>query len=163
MSDPETTPAVDKPPGKKGGSAVLSIALPALIAGAAAFGGAKFSSAHAAAPQPIIEHVAVTAPPPGPTVSLEPFVLLTPDSGKKMHAMKVTVAIEFEEKVKEDIMKSYTPRVRDAALGYLRALTYEDAIDGAKSDKIRADLLERFRTVGAVAASRVLITDLVVQ
>ncbi len=161
MSDPEPSKPVEAP-AKKGPSTLLAVALPALIAGAAAFGGAKLSAARAAGAQPV-EHVAVAAPPPGPTVSLEPFVLVTPDAGKKMHAMKVTLAVEFEEKAKEDTLKSFTPRIRDATLAYLRLLTYEDAVDGAKSDKIRADLLEKFRGVGAVSASRVLITDLVVQ
>ena len=80
-----------------------------------------------------------------------------------MHAMKVSLAVEFEEKVKEETLKGFTPRVRDAALAYLRSLNYEDAVDGARSDKVRADLLDRFRSVGAVAATRVLITDLVIQ
>jgi flagellar basal body-associated protein FliL len=161
MSDQEPAVVTEKP-AKKGMPPILAVLLPALIAGGAAFGGAKFSSAHAAAAQPV-ERIVVTAPPPGPTVSLEPFVLLTPDSQKKMHAMKVTLAIEFEEKVKEDTLKSYTPRIRDACLGYLRTVSYEDAVDGTKSDKLRSDLLERSRAVGAIAATHVLITDLVVQ
>ena len=138
------------------------ILLPALIAGGAAFGGAKLAAAHGA-PAQTIEHVTVAVPPPGPTVALEPFVLLTPDASKKMHAMKVSLAVEFDEKTKEETLKSFTPRIRDSALTYLRGLSYEDSIDCAKSDKARTDLLEHFRTIGAVGATRVLITDLVVQ
>jgi flagellar basal body-associated protein FliL len=163
MSEPEATeakPAAAKT--EKGGLAIVGLVLPALIAGGAAFGGAKFSAAHAA-PAPVVEHAAPAPPPPGPTISLEPFVLLTPDSAHKMHAMKVTLAVEFEEKVKEETLKGFTPRVRDAVLGYLRTLAYEDATDGAKSEKMRADLLERIRGIGATAANRVLITDLVIQ
>jgi flagellar basal body-associated protein FliL len=161
MSEPEEKKVPEAAPKKAGPSPAIAMIVTGLIAGGAAFGGAKLSAAHAASAQPP-EHVAV-APPPGPTVALEPFVLLTPDAAKKMHAMKVTLAIEFEEKVKEDTLKSFTPRIRDAALTYLRTMTYEDALDSGKSDKLRTELLERFRNVGAVAATRVLITDLVVQ
>lgn len=163
MSEPEEKkPEVVVP--KKGPSPVIAMVITGLIAGGAAFGGAKVSAAHAALANPGPERITVVvAPPPGPTVALEPFVLLTPDATKKMHAMRVTLAIEFEEKTKEETLKSYTPRVRDAALTYLRTMTYEDAIDNAKTDKLRGELLEKFRAVGALTASRVLITDLVVQ
>ena len=87
-----------------------------LIAGGAAFGGAKVAAAHAALANPGPERITRWRQPPGPTVALEPFVLLTPDATKKMHAMRVTLAIEFEEETKEETLKSYTPRVRDAAL-----------------------------------------------
>jgi len=77
--------------------------------------------------------------------------------------MRVTISVEFDEKAKEETLKSFTPRIRDAALTYLRGMTYEDAVDSGKTDKLRTDLLERIRNTGAAAASRVLITDLVVQ
>jgi flagellar basal body-associated protein FliL len=162
MSEPEEKkPAAPTP--KKGLSPVIAMVVTGLIAGGAAFGGAKLSSAHAAPAIQSVERVALVPPPPGPTVALEPFVLLAPDATKKMHAMRVTLAIEFEEKAKEETLKSFTPRIRDAGLTYLRSLTYEDALDSGKSDKLRTELLERFRSVGAIAASRVLITDLVIQ
>jgi flagellar basal body-associated protein FliL len=161
MSETEQAKPEEKAP-KKGLPAAVTLLVTAVIAGGGAFGGAKLSAARAAGPA-VVEHVAIAAPPPGPTVTLEPFVLVTPDTAKKMHAMKVSLAVEFEEKVKEDTLKSFTPRIRDATLNYLRGLSYEDAVDSGKSDKLRTDLLERFRAVGAVAATRVLITDLVVQ
>ena len=51
--------------------------------------------------------------------------------------MKVTLAVEFEasgkgvrrRRSKDDAMKGFTPRIRDAALSYLRLMTYEEAID----------------------------------
>jgi type IV pilus biogenesis protein CpaD/CtpE len=104
-------------------------------------------------------------------VALDPFLVVTLDAAKKTHAMKVTLAVEFEpnpkeskeEGSKEDALKGFTPRIRDAALSYLRVMSYEEAMDNTRSDKMRADLLERFRAAGAVGASRVLVTDLVVQ
>ncbi len=138
--------------------------LPAILAGGAAFGGAKFSAAHAAAPvaeESVKKHK--EEKPPGPTINLEPFLLVTADEAKKSHAMKVTLAVEFGEGVKEDALKNFTPRIRDAALSYLRTVSYEEAIDATKADKLREDLLEKFQKAGASDAERVLVTDLVVQ
>jgi flagellar basal body-associated protein FliL len=148
---------------KKSGASPLALLLPALLAGGASFGGAKLSAAHAASGASSAEHVTVAAPPPGPTVALDPFLVLTQDVNKKSHAMKVTLAIEFNESAKEETLKSFTPRIRDAALGYLRVLSYEDALDSAKTEKLRSELLERCRATGATSAERILITDLVVQ
>jgi flagellar basal body-associated protein FliL len=160
--DKKAVPAEAAP--KKSSPGFVALLLPALFAGGAAFGGAKFSAAHAAGSAGAVEKAAVVeAAPPGPTVPLDPFLVLTQDVGKKSHAMKLTIAVEYSDKSKEETLKSYTPRIRDAALNYLRVLTYEDALDSSKTDKIRADLLERFRQIGATSAQRVLVTDLVLQ
>ena len=63
----------------------------------------------------------------------------------------------------EAALKALTPRLRDAVLGYLRRLTYEELSDPAASDQLRSELIFRVRAVGANGAERVLITDLVVQ
>jgi flagellar basal body-associated protein FliL len=157
----EATPAA-APAAASSKTNPLMFILPALLAGGAAFGGAKFSAAHAAAPAAeTVKHK--EEKPPGPTVNLDPFLLVTSDTEKKAHAMKVTLAVEFGEGVKEDALKNFTPRIRDAALSYLRTVSYEDAIDATKADKLREDLLEKFQKVGASEAERVLVTDLVVQ
>jgi flagellar basal body-associated protein FliL len=168
MSQKEEPKSPEAPP-KKSSPGMLMLILPAILAGAAAFGAVKFGTAHAAAPAPQAEHPA-SLPPPGPTIALEPFVVVTLDASKKTHPMKVTLAVEFEanpkeskEESKDDSLKGFTPRIRDAALSYLRLMSYEDAIDSNHSDKLRGDLLEKFRAAGAVGASRVLVTDLVVQ
>jgi flagellar basal body-associated protein FliL len=164
MSDTKDNKPAEAAPTKKGSFNPVALLLPALLAGGAAFGGVKFSAAHAAGSAGPVEHAAVAeVSPPGPTVALDAFLVLTPDAAKKMHAMKLTIAVEFSDKAKEETLKSYTPRIRDAALGYLRLLSYEDALDSSKTDKVRVDLLERFRQVGATSAQRVLITDLVLQ
>ncbi len=142
------------------GPGLLGMVLPSIFAAAAAFGGAKVAGArHATAPS------AAHAPevkPPGPTLALEPFVVTIPDANKKVHPMKVTVAVEFGPKAREDELKLLTPRIRDASLEYFRTLTYEEVIDPAASDKMRPEILERLRAAGT-GAERVLITDLVVQ
>jgi flagellar basal body-associated protein FliL len=163
-------PKTAEPAPKSSSPGMLFLLLPAVLAGGGAFGAAKLGAAHAAAPPPAqAEHVSAL-PPPGPTVALEPFLVVTMDSAKKTHPMKVTLAVEFEasgkeskEESKDDALKGFIPRIRDAALSYLRVMTYEDAMDNTRSDKMRADLLEKFRAAGAVGATRVLVTDLVVQ
>ncbi len=149
--------------GKKPSVSAVALILPALLAGGAAFGGSKLSAAHAANGAASAEHSVAPESPPGPTVPLEPFLILIQDTNKKTHPMKVTIAIEFDASAKEESLKSFTPRIRDATLGYLRLVTYEDALDSTKTDKFRAELLEKCRAVGATGAARVLITDLVVQ
>jgi flagellar basal body-associated protein FliL len=153
---------------KRSSPNVLMLILPAALAGAAAFGGVRFATAHAAGPTGQAEqHAVAVLPPPGPTVALDPFLVVTLDAQKKTHAMKVTLAVEFEasgkEEGKDDALKGFVPRIRDAALSYLRLMTYEDAMDTNHSDKMRTDLLEKFRAAGAAGATRVLVTDLVVQ
>jgi flagellar basal body-associated protein FliL len=151
--------AAEKPKAKGG---VLALVLPAVIAGAAAFGGAKIAGAHAGtaraepAPKPEIH-------PPGPTMQLEPFLVTVNDQGRKPHPMKVTLAVEFETHTKEEVTKGFTPRIRDACLTYLRTLTYEDAADAAHMDKLRTELVEKLHAAGVFPVERVLVTDFVVQ
>jgi flagellar protein FliL len=163
MSENEAKSPAPPPaaPKKGGGAGIVAVILPALLAGGGAFGGAKFSAHGAAAPA--AEHAAAPVPPPGPTLALEPFLVVTQDATKKPHALKVTLAVEFESSGKEESFKEFTPRVRDACLTYIRLVSYEDAVDSSKTDKMRTDLLDRLHAAGVTAAQRVLVTDLVVQ
>lgn len=153
-------------PAKKGGAIglVLGIVLPALLSAGGAFGGVK-AAGHGKGgashePEPAPRH---EPRPPGPTIALEPFLVSVPDANKKPHPMKLTVAVEFEATAKEDVIKNYMPRIRDAILSYIRQLSYEQAIDQENAHKFREELLERVHKSGAVAAERVLVTDLVSQ
>src|SRR5580704_3346933 len=149
-------PAAPAAKGPAGG--ILLLVLPAVFAGAAAFGGAKIASAHHGSAPAASEHV--DAPkPPGPTLPLDAFLMTVPDVNKKPHPMKVTMAIEFEAGLKEEETKLLVPRIRDSVLAYLRTTSYEQAIDATTTDKMRGDLLERVRAGGAKDAQRVLITD----
>jgi len=76
--------------------------------------------------------------------------------------MKVTLAVEFDASTKEEALKAFIPRIRDASLAYMRGLTYEQAVD-PKTEQMRVDFLNRIHAAGAATASQVLITDLVVQ
>jgi flagellar basal body-associated protein FliL len=155
-------PAAAPAPAKKGaGGMIMGIVLPALLAGGAAYGAsraaAKAPAAHAEAPAHAEVH------PPGPTVALEPFLVSVADGSKKSHPLKLSVAVEFGTHDKEDVLKPFTPRIRDAILSYVRTLSYEDAVDAQRSEKLRSELLDRCHKAGAVTAERVLITDLVSQ
>ncbi len=163
MSQPEDAKNVDsnpepaRPPKPSVIGGALRILIPALLAAAASYGGARAVAAHPA-PPPKVE-----AKPPGPTVALEPFLATILDTNKKGHAMRFAVAVEFEHAQKEEHVKPFVARIRDAILAHIRALSYEDATNNAHLDKLRAELLERCRSVGATGAERVLITDFVVQ
>lgn len=157
MSDDKSKAA----PAAGGGANILGMILPAVLAAAAAFGGAKLAGGHHVG-APVAEAKAAEVKPPGPTLALDAFVVTIPDGNKKVHPMKVTIAVEFEAKAKEEELKGLTPRIRDATLGYLRTLSYDDATDPSVSDKIRGEILERLKSLGT-GAERILITDLVVQ
>ena len=167
MSD---TPKADAPPPAKAGKTSLmpmlvGAFLTALLSGGAAFGGAKYAGAHAApAPAPA-EHESSHegSRPPGPTLPLEPFLVNVMDATGKTHAMKVTIAVEFEKAAKEEEFKILVPRLRDAALGFFRGLTYEQAQKPEEIEKAKTALLERIRTAGAEESRKILVTDLVVQ
>ena len=147
----------------KGGGLIgklMGIVLPALVAGAASFGGTRVAGAQHAPPA---ADAGEAAKPPGPTLALEPFVFTVADSNKKAHPMKVALAVEFDSAAKEESLKSLVPRVRDATLSYQRTVTSEQAQDAASTEKARSELLAAIKASGAPGAQRVLVTDLVVQ
>jgi len=164
MSDTDDSKELPAGVPRKSSINLVALLLPALLAGGAAFGGAR-SAAHAAGNASGASSAAPAQElPPGPTLALDPFLVLTQDVNKRTHPMKLTLAVEFVAGGKdEEAPKNFTPRMRDATLSYLRVLSYEDALDNTKADKLRADLLERFRAAGVKSLQRVLITDLVVQ
>lgn len=142
---------------------VLSIVLPAVASAGASFASARAAVKNAHGPPPHVEPPRWDPAPPGPTMHLEPFLVTIQEGTKKSHAMKMTVAVEFNATVKEDALKAFTPRIRDSMLSHIRLQTYERVTDPAQGDALRKELLERCHTVGALAAERVLITDMVVQ
>ncbi len=174
--DKPAAPADAAAPAKKPSAimGILKVVVTAVLAAGASFGGSlKGASAH---PAPTVvcaggghgegdEHGGGgkhEAAPPGPTLPLDAFLLTVYDGARKPHPMKLSLAIEFDAHTKEDL-KNFVPRIRDAVLGFLRTVTYEQMTDPTTVDKIRADLLERCKAAGAAGAQRVLVTDFVVQ
>ncbi len=161
-ADPAAAPAA-APPKSSAVGGLMKLIVPAILAAGASYGGARAAAAHGPqAPAQQEVHHAET-PAPGPTVAFEPFLITVNDAKNKGHVMKVTVAVEFDHLAKEEALKPFAPRIRDAILSYLRALTYEEAGDGSRMEKLRADLLERCAKAGASSAVRVLVTDFVLQ
>ena len=159
---PAAAPAAAPPkPSAIGG--IVKTVISAVLAAAAAYGGAHQAAAHAPAPAAAEHPPKVDAHPPGPTVALEPFLVTIHDANKKSHAMKMSLAVEFEHTAKEEELKAYAARIRDAILAYVRTVSYEEATDGAHMEKLRAELLERCHAAGAHGAERILITDFVTQ
>lgn len=152
--------AAAKPKGG-GMGMIVGMILPAVLAGGASFAATKAAGGHGAPAHAEPAHA--EAKPPGPTVALDPFLVSILDTAGKAHPMKLTVAVEFEALVKEETLKAFVPRIRDAILAHMRTLSYEDATNAEHSEKLREILLERIKKAGAVGAERILITDLVSQ
>ena len=159
------------PAPKKGGGAggLFKVLIPALLAAAASYGGTRYAKAQNAIvvvkEKEDAEHGKKHhEEAPGPTLSLEPFLLSVFDAQHKPHPMKLTVAVEFAAKAAgHEDPKVFMPRIRDAVLTYLRGMTYEEVTDAANFQKIRVELLAHCKEVGAEQAGKVLITDFVIQ
>ncbi len=167
MSQPADTKAAEAPaaagaapPKASPLGAIVKFIVPAILAAGASFGAARAVTGHPPPPPPAAHAETAT---PGPTVPLDAFLVTISDAKGKGHAMKVSLAVEFEHAQKEEGIKPFMPRIRDAILAHVRELSYEDAVDASYVEKLRAEMLERCHEAGAAGAVRVLITDFVVQ
>ena len=156
MSD-EKKPEEKAPAAKK--SSPIGMILPAILAGAAAFGGAKFAPVRAAQAEP----AHAEEKPPGPTMQLEPFLVSIFDAEKRQHAMKMTIAVELDHNTKEEALRTYVPRARDACLSYLRSESFEQVTETEHAEKVRKELVSKLKEAGVAGVERILITDFVVQ
>jgi flagellar basal body-associated protein FliL len=152
------------PPTK--GVSVVALILTAIVAAGAA-GGASLYVSKRTRPAAAPAHAAHAAPsrpaPPGFTLALEPFVVMSIDAHHSFHAMRATIALEFAPTTREEDVRPYVARIRDATLSLLRSVTYEVASDPAQTDRLRSQLQARYHDTGVQGIARVLITDLVVQ
>ena len=179
---PEETKAEDKAadaPKKGGGGAVgniLKIVIPAILAAGASYGGTRYAKAQNAIAvikeKEEAEHGKKHhEEPPGPTLTLEPFLLSVMDAQHKSHPMKMSVAVEFkaagggggEHGGGGAEPKTFMPRIRDAVLTYLRSMTYEEISEPTHQQKIRVELLAHCKEAGVEQAEKILITDFVIQ
>lgn len=147
-------------PGKKkgGAAALVGVVVTALLSGGAAFAGVKVASGPARA-----EPKAVHIEPPGPTVTMEPFIATVLDSERRPHALKLTLAIELKHNGKEEEFKAFIPRARDTVLTHVRGLTLEDVASTTGIEELRKVLLDRIHDIGAHGADKILVTDLITQ
>jgi flagellar basal body-associated protein FliL len=152
-------------PMNRGGLGIVIVLLSALCSAAgAAFGPVLVSrivkpAAAAEAPAEKAEE------PPAESLTLDPLIVDVREGQGPLHHLKVTIAIELDAKPKdEEEMKRLTPRARDAAIEYTRALTFDEVTTPKLFEGIRTDLGERVaKAIGKSRVKRVLFTDFVVQ
>jgi flagellar basal body-associated protein FliL len=102
--------------------------------------------------------------PPGEAAALEPIIVDVRDASNELHHLKVSLAIELGHGVTEEEFKKLVPRIRDAAISYLRGLPFDAITTPAKFDPIRTELGERIaHAAGKERIRRVLFTDFVAQ
>jgi flagellar basal body-associated protein FliL len=103
--------------------------------------------------------------PAGGQIHMEPMIVNVRDSNDELHILKVGIAIELKKPLhEEEEGKKMAPPARDAAIEYIRTITYDDATNSAKFEGIRHELGERVaKALGKKLVKRVLFTDFVVQ
>jgi len=164
MADEEKAGEGEKAAAAAGGpSFVTSVLIPALVAAGASFGGAFMAKANQPDPAEIKKQQEADAKVPGPTVHLKAFVFNAFDKEGESHAVKLTLAVELSSKANAELFDRYKPRLRDAALEYLRNITFEEVRDQRKALRFTQDLLAKFHTAGAKDVTRVLMQDLIAQ
>lgn len=95
---------------------------------------------------------------------LAPMVIDSRATDGSVRHVKVVLVIEHPEDYKPDEFKRFIPFAREAAIAYLRTREFEQLADPKNFDLLRKQLaLEIIGAVGPKQASRVLITDYVVQ
>jgi flagellar basal body-associated protein FliL len=132
------------------------------VLGPALAGNKAQAGVHGAAPA--ASSAGEEADTPGEAAALEPIVVDVREANGELHHLKVGIAIELGHGVTEEQFKHLVPRMRDAAISYLRALPFDEITTPAKFDAIRTELGEQIaHAAGKDKVRRVLFTDFVAQ
>jgi flagellar basal body-associated protein FliL len=155
--------AKEAPSGKssKGLVVVVLVAAVVLGGGAAAAGAvvAMKVATPPAAPVPAASEEKVLG-----TVDFASIVVDIHGGDGASHHLRVSLAAEVQPDLPKEDVQNLTPRGREAAIGYLRSLTYEDATAPNSFEKIKAELGKRIvEAVGEKRIGAVIVTDFVVQ
>ena len=75
--------------------------------------------------------------------ALDPIIVDVREANGEMHHLKVGIAVELGVGVPEEEFKKLIPRMRDAAISFLRGLPFDDIASPQKFDAIRNELGER--------------------
>jgi flagellar basal body-associated protein FliL len=138
-----------------GGSVAGAVLGPRLLGGSEGHGkAAPESDAHKepAAPTKII------------SVDIPPIVVDLRDGDGRIRHLKVGMAAELAELATPDDFKLVIPRGREAALSYLRSLTFEEVSDPARYIAIKDELSKRLtEAVGPKRVHRILLVEFVIQ
>ena len=86
-------------------------------------------------------------------------------SGKSSKGLVVVVlAAEVPPEAPKEDVENLMPRGREAAIGFLRALTYEEATSPGSFEKIKTELAKKIvEAVGEKRVAAIILTDFVVQ
>lgn len=170
MADEEEKPAEAKE--GSGGSSNKGLVVVVLVAAVVLGGGAAAAGAVVA--------MRMGAPPPAApaeqkehkphaVVELSPIVVDIRSVDGTTHHLKVALSAEVPgeggegEGAKEE-MAMVMPRGREAAIAYLRSLTYEDVTSPGSFEKIKGELSKRIiEALGEKHVVGVLVTDFVTQ
>lgn len=136
---------------------------PAEAAPAANAGAHAAPASHAPASK---EHKAAGGGHPEKIVSFrfDPIIVDVMDRDGEAHHLKVGLAAELAEGALEDEFKLVQPRGREAAITFLRSLTYEEITNPKKYTKLKRDLSKKVtKAVGEERVARLLVTDFVAQ
>lgn len=130
----------------------------------AAQGGAGHAAPHAAAGAGEKSKGGDGRPEKVVSFRFDPIVVDVLSKFGESHHLKVGLAAELAEGVVEDELKLVQPRGREAAITYLRGLSYEEITNPKKYGKIKKDLVKKVTVaVGEQRVSRVLVIDFVAQ
>lgn len=98
------------------------------------------------------------------TANFEAIVIDLYDSEKILHHLKVGMTVELHDGVAPEDFTRYVPRGREAAISYLRGLSFEEATNPKGFTAVRDHLSATVRAaVGSERVVRVVVTDFVAQ
>lgn len=100
---------------------------------------------------------------PGPTATLEPFVVNLNEAGSSRY-LKATFEIEVKDVKAMEMLEKDKRGVRDQILRYLSGLGVADTLGADNKDKIRLELLARVdKELGGGKVAKVFFNEFVVQ
>ncbi len=107
---------------------------------------------------------ATPAGKPASVVNMMPIVVDIRDASHMLHHLKVGLSAELPEGVTNDQFRQLEPRGREAAIAYLRGLTFEHATQPDHFPKIRDELRDTMiKAIGKDLTLGIVITDFVAQ
>jgi flagellar basal body-associated protein FliL len=165
MAEEEEKSAETKeaPSGKSSKGLVVVVLVAAVVLG----GGA--AAAGAVVAMKVATPVAAAAPAASEekvlgTVDFSTIVVDIHGGDGASHHLRVSLAAEVPPEVVKEEVQNLQPRGREAAIGYLRSLTYEEATGPGSFEKIKGELAKRIvEAVGEKRIGAVILTDFVVQ
>lgn len=94
----------------------------------------------------------------------EPIIVDLRDAEGTLRHLKVGLAAELPESVPEEEFKLLQPRGREAAIAYLRTLSFDKATDPKRYPKVKKELSQAVtKAIGKEHVRRLLVVDFVAQ